>query len=132
MRKKILLIDDNPITNNILINKLRSHFDVDVVMYVNVATRLLNRINYDIIIIDVMMPTQNLNTRREMETGYFYYDNVVRRIRSHTPVIFWSRLSEDSFNTYFHNRINANLSFVQKNSETNDLLDAINMRLGID
>lgn len=128
--KKILLIDDNPINNNILINTLKKKYEVDVAMYLNGATRKLFNNFYDLIILDVMMPTQNLNWTKEMETGYFYFESVIKPMNRNIPVLFWSRLSEDSFNIYFRDKSMENIKFEHKNPEEKKFLEIIRNIIG--
>lgn len=120
------MIDDNPRNNSIFINLLKNDYKVDVAMYLISATRLLKSNNYSLIIIDVMMPTQNLNCTQEMQSGYAYYDEVIRqRLQLKTPILFWSRLYEDSFTNFFGDNPAQNLHFEHKDSEVNNILDKI-------
>lgn len=128
--KKILLIDDNPLLNKASIDRLKQHFEVDDVMYLRVASKSLRQSKYDLLIIDVMMPTQNLEIEKEMETGFEYYSKVVKPMKLNIPVVFWSRLSEDSFKSYFHNNREDNISFLSKSRGIEALIDEIKSHIG--
>lgn len=128
--KKILVIDDNPTNNNIFISELKKYYSVDVAMYLVSATRLLKQKSYDLIILDVMMPTQNLNWSREMETGYYYYEHIIQSLNSNVPVLFWSRLYIDSFENYFHRDHSNNIYFLHKDSDDNLLINRVREIIG--
>lgn len=127
----ILLIDDNPQDNSGYIHELKKHHNVDVAMKISSAKRLLEMNQYDLIVIDVMMPTQSLSTHSEMITGYVFYDEIIRsKLNLKTRVLFWSHLNEESYDKFFSNTTPVNSSFLHKDSLSDDhLLSYINNML---
>ena len=118
----ILLIDDNPRDNSGYIQELKKHHNVDVAIRVSSAKRLLEMKQYDIIIIDVMMPTQSLPTHSEMTTGYVFYNEIISKLNLKTRVLFWSNLNEESCDKFFSNTTPVNTSFLHKDSLSDDHL----------
>ena len=131
MNNSILLIDDNPLNNSGYIGALEGHYNVDVAMRLVSAERLIKSRLYDIIIIDVMMPTQNLTTHDETSTGYsFYYETLKPMLKDQMPIIlFWSRLEEESFNRWFGEHKPDNVFFLHKNEDEDHLLKKIELLL---
>lgn len=54
--KKILLIEDEVVTVNKLIEKLKRGYDVEVVESGNSALESLNQNQYDLVVLDIMLP----------------------------------------------------------------------------
>lgn len=97
MNKKILIIDDNPINNAKYIDALKLSYDVYVAIWMRSALRLLKSRKWDVVVIDVMMPTQILSTDNEMKDGFAFYDAEVKKLKLSSKIIFWSRLSDNVF-----------------------------------
>jgi PleD family two-component response regulator len=57
MKKKILLIDDHPTDNSNFISVLRAVYEVDVTAYIETARIKLKQHKYDLVVIDIMMPS---------------------------------------------------------------------------
>ena len=88
MKKRILILDDNPINNRKYIDPLKEKFQVDVTLRMKSATRLIKTKEYDVIVIDIMMPSQFLKDNNEMMAGFNYYDE---------------EISINNYGTYFGN-----------------------------
>lgn len=119
----ILLVDDNPRDNSGYINELKRRHNVDVAIRISSAKRLLENKRYDLIVLDVMMPTQGLATHSEMTTGYVFYNEImISKPDLKTRVLFWSNLNKDSFDEFFSNTAPVNTSFLHKDSLSDDHL----------
>lgn len=95
--KKILLIDDNPRNNSRYIKALEKEYDVTVAFKMLIALRLLKTRTWDVVVIDVMMPTQILKEDNEMLAGFAFYEQEVRKLKLKCKVVFWSRLNVSCF-----------------------------------
>lgn len=125
--KKVLVIDDNPVDNSGYTKELSKYYDVTVVKDLVPAERLIRNNKYDVIVIDVMMPTQYLNTTNELVTGFVFYEQIISKQNVNCPIIFWSRLYKDSYDDYFSNTTPPeNSSFVHKDKSDSHLLSFIN------
>lgn len=124
--KHILLIDDNPLNNFGYIEDLEKHYSVDVAMRLVSAERLLRSRKYDIIVIDVMMPTQRLGTHNETTTGFSFYKEKLTKMNLNCIVVFWSRLGESFFKEYWRDNPPKNTFFIQKNDSNNHLTNKVN------
>lgn len=124
MNKKILIIDDNPFNNAKYIDTLKSSYDVSVAIWMRSALRLLKSKKWDVVVIDVMMPTQILSTDNEMKAGFAFYDAEVKKLELTSKIIFWSRLSDNIFdsNKYPENR---GFYFVHKSEDADHLKKVI-------
>ena len=124
----ILLIDDNPLNNIRYIDDLRKRHSVEVAMKLISAERLLKR-PFDIIIIDVMMPTQNLaNHHDETTTGFAFYRQKVAIHKPDCIVVFWSRIDDKNYRNYWiTHQINPpkNTYFVHKTNYDGHLRERI-------
>ena len=105
MKKRVLVIDDNPHSSHSYLEAVQSHFDVSVAYKIVTALRLIRERYYDYIVIDVMMPTQGMTSKYEL-----------------TKVVFWSRLDKAVF-TSFWEYPPKNVSYLQKNVSPLHLLD---------
>lgn len=126
MEKKILLIDDNLISNNNYINRLKTKYSVDDVAYLNTAIyKLKHHENYCLIIVDIMMPTLGLFTNEEtndgLTTGLVFYEKYLKELN--IPVLFWSR--HDFFHEDVKKLDDSNTSFILKEYDENHLLNAV-------
>ena len=132
MSKSILIIDDNPRNNSGYINELEKHYNVDVAMRFVAAERLLKSRHYDIIVIDVMMPTQRLENHHDERTSgfHFYRDSVRPILKDRKPIIiFWSLFYDDCFDKFFGDQKPDNVFFLHKDSEDDSLLNYIELLL---
>lgn len=99
--KKVLLIDDNPQNNRGYIDSLRLKYCVDVTIKLVSAERMLDNETFDAVIIDVMMPTQFLDTNDEMTTGFEYYEQCLKARKIDSKIVFWSRLVKSCYDEFF-------------------------------
>lgn len=115
--KKVLIIDDNPKNVSCTIAEVQQEYFVEIVMDLSSAERLIKMSQYDLIVIDVMMPAIGTWDISEIETGlHFYKKKVVPIINSQkTQILFWSHFSKDKFIEFFHNGIPDNVGFLHKN-----------------
>lgn len=123
MENRILLIDDNLVANNNYIERLKSKYTVDAVAYINTAVyKLKHPERYQLIIVDIMMPTIGIFTNKEtndgLTTGLIFYDRNLKQLN--IPVIFWSRF--DFFQEDVKKLDDSKVSFVLKESEEDHLL----------
>jgi CheY-like chemotaxis protein len=58
-RRRVLVIDDEPMVRQILVDLLRSHHDVEMAESGEAALALIARDSFDVILCDVMMPGVN-------------------------------------------------------------------------
>lgn len=123
MKKRILILDDNPINNRKYIDPLKEKFQVDVTLRMKSATRLIKTKEYDVIVIDIMMPSQFLKDNNEMMAGFNYYDEEIKKLGINSQIIFWSRLTESCFDKTKYS--NDKFHFVHKSESSNHLLDSI-------
>lgn len=123
--KKVLIIDDNPINNGKYISEVKKGYDTDTVLAMRSAIRMLESRTYDVVVIDVMMPTQILNTHNEMTAGFDFYETQIKNLCGNSKVIFWSRLTDSCFDRNKYNDTNK-YSFVQKSDASDHLLKEIN------
>jgi CheY-like chemotaxis protein len=107
MPKNILWIDNDIPFIRPYVNNLRKRADnVDAVASLSEAEDLLERNNYDLVIVDVMVPTQN---EREIsdypsgesdfghQTGLMFYNRIKRRFGPNLPkvLVMTVRLDQD-------------------------------------
>lgn len=86
--KKVLIIDDNPINNSKYIDELKKVYDVTVALRMLSAIRLLKKSTWDVVVIDVMMPTQILSTNNEMKAGFDFYEQEVKNFICQVKLYF--------------------------------------------
>ena len=90
MKKRVLIIDENINEYKSSINVLSSKYGVDAVGYIQTAEYKLKNNNYDLIILDIMMPPLDLYSLQEtsdgLRTGFVYYEDKLKP----RPVLFWS------------------------------------------
>lgn len=118
--KKVLIIDDNPINNSKYIDELKKVYDVTVALRMLSAIRLLKKSTWDVVVIDVMMPTQILSTNNEMKAGFDFYEQEVKKLHLSSKIIFWSRLNESCFDEAKY-PADKGFCFVHKSVESNHL-----------
>lgn len=126
--KKVLIIDDNPDNNNKYIREVEKKYNTVIVSNMRSAIRLLNSNSYDVVVIDVMMPTQILNTHNEMTAGFDFYDTCMKGTGLKSKIIFWSRLTNSCFDRNKYNDSTI-FSFVQKSDISDHLLKEIEKTL---
>ena len=122
MRKKVLIIDDNPANNEHFIEPLENRFEVTVVMKLVSAERLIRIQYYDFIIIDVMMPSQGLLDVDEMLTGFVFYRDFILPLGLNSKIVFWSRFNPQIF-TDFWEVPPSNAFYLQKSYAIDHLLE---------
>lgn len=122
MKKKVLIIDDNPQNNSRYIEALMARYHVSVAMKIVSAIRLIKHDIYDFIVIDVMMPCQGILSPSEMYTGYVFYRDYLMPLNLDSKIVFWSRFGSESYEEFW-GVPPKNVSFVHKGSQINHLLD---------
>lgn len=131
MAKSVLVIDDNPQNNSQYIDPLRKLYDVDVTMALSSAERMIKKKKYDLMVIDIMMPIQNLNITNELQTGLEFYRLKIEPDYPDKKILFWSILARDSFVEFFQNNSRKNLAFLGKDFDDNEhLLKKVIQMLG--
>ena len=120
--KSILVLDDNPQNNSSFVKPLMKFYKVDVAMAISSAERLIHRRRYDLIIIDIMMPIQNLKIDNELLTGFEFYERRIKIEHPNQKVLFWSILTKKSYDDFFIDEYNTNIDFIQKNFEDDNHL----------
>lgn len=130
MKKRIFLIDDNIRSLDNAVQALESVYNVDKCQSNIKAKRLLSSVRYDLLIIDVMMPTMGLANNDEFRAGYNLFLEYAQENQKGVPVIFWTNASEESFQSVksLFQDIN-NIHFLQKSDEDNELLEKVNQIL---
>ena len=121
---RILIIDDNPVNNSRYIDAVKSKHTVEVALKMCSAVRMLQTMTFDVIVIDVMMPTQILSTHNEMTAGFDFYESQVRPFNLKSKIVFWSRLTDSCFNKDVYSD-ETKFSFVHKSENANHLLTEI-------
>ncbi len=128
--KRILLIDDNIFESENSIKNLRNQYKVDAVSYIGTARyKLKQSIDYDLIVLDIAMPTQGLFDLSETSggfiTGLVYYERELIHLK--IPVLFWSWNAD--FEGELKNKKWANTDFLLKDVDENHLLLGVNQFL---
>lgn len=114
MKKKILIIDDNPLNNEKYFQPVREVCDVVIEMTIDGAEYDLSNFHYDLVVIDIMMPIQGIKANNELSTGLFFYR---QRVEDHYPelkVLFWSNLTQDTYLQFFKDQKPNYVFFLQK------------------
>ena len=116
MNKKILIIDDNPFNCEDYIAPLSESFDVTVYMSLRDAKRKVEMYNYDLIIIDIMMPTSGIKDKDELKTGLNFYNEELKPLESVKvlQILFWSNLSQKTYDDFFTAHKPDNVDFLHK------------------
>lgn len=130
MKKRIFLIDDNIRSLDNAVEALESVYSVDKCQSNIKAKRLLSSVRYDLLIIDVMMPTMGLANKDEFRAGYNLFLEYAQEKQKGVPVIFWTNASEESFKSVkslFQDIYN--IHFLQKSDDDNELLEEVNQIL---
>lgn len=122
MAKSVLVIDDNPQNNSQYIDPLRKLYNVDVTMALSSAERMIKKKKYDLMVIDIMMPIQNLNITNELQTGLEFYRLKIEPYYPDKKILFWSILARDSFVKFFQNNSRKNLAFLGKDFDDKEHL----------
>ena len=127
MKSKILFIDDLSKKDSNYISVLETEYDVDVTAYIATARKkLLPPQIYELIVLDIMMPTLGLFTEEETKngliTGLVYYEKELKDMN--IPVLFWSR--NENFEKEVEEKKWVNTRFLQRNLDINHLLQGVN------
>lgn len=129
MEKKILLIDENLQENKNFIDVLRTAYEVDPVGYISAARiKLQHYVEYDLVVLDVMMPPLGLfdltETEDGLKTGLVFYEHDLKEIEM--PVLFWSWNVDFADEIKDKTRYANNTDFLLKDNDLNHLLDGVN------
>ena len=125
--KRILIIDDNPLNNKSFIQPLENFYQVDVVMSLKAAVRKLDIYSYSLVVLDIMMPTQEMGGDNEILTGFYFYDNIIKNNYPNIPILFWSNLLSDAFDDHFSSNKPDTVLFIHKTrKDRNHLIEKVN------
>lgn len=123
--KKIFLLDDNIMSCEKALEKLEEEFEVYRCKEVLSAARRIHLIEYDMFIIDLMMPTKGLDNLDEFSAGFSFYDKYVKQGWPDVPVLFWTNLTDGSFKSFQANHGKPNLFYLQKSDNDLELLEKV-------
>lgn len=132
--KNILIIDDNPLNGEDYIAPLKEIYTVTVNVSLKDSYRRIQMNHYDLIVIDIMMPTQWLKNRDELKTGLYFYVEKLRELDNNNKrrYLFWSNLTQDTYDEFFKDPKPANIDFVHKELRNiNHLYDKVVSMIGI-
>lgn len=125
--KKIFIIDDNMAYLKKAVDNLESTYDVHRCQSIEKATRLLRSNKYDLLVIDIMMPTRGLIDKDEFKAGFNFFMEKVNNSHPNVPILFWSNLSDASFTKFKETAPSAaKLHFLHKTDDNTELLNEIN------
>ena len=129
--KKILVIDDNPRNNSIFTEPLSKYYKVEVMMSLESIERIMKHKMYDLLVIDVMMPTQNTKSASELTTGLYFYQDSIKDNYPNLKVLFWSNRSSEPFDQFFSQSKPENVFFLHKDRSNHDqLLQEVDKLIG--
>ena len=129
--KKVLVLDDNPRNNGLFTDPLAKYYEVEVLMAVSAVRRVMSHKKYDLVVIDVMMPTQDTGASSELTTGLYFYKKSIVEQYPQQKVLFWSNRSQEPFNQFFSDGVPANVSFLRKDKNNpQQLLDEVTKLIG--
>ena len=62
------------------------------------------------------MPTKGIKNKDELKTGLFFYTEILKSMENanNAYILFWSNLSNATFDDFFGEKIPANVGFVHK------------------
>lgn len=118
--KRVLVIDDNLYNNKEYIEKVGERYWTNMCESIYKAEYALETHTYDVIVIDIMMPTCGLlKDKNDLKTGVSFYNEKMRNIDwvSNAIILFWSHLSNDTFNDYFSEGKPDNVYFLHKDTD---------------
>lgn len=136
MKKSIIIIDDNPLNCEDFIAPLREHYNTTVCMSIRDAERKISLHRYDLIVIDIMMPTSDLLIKDDLRTGLIFYEERLKPLEKERPLLrflFWSNLSKNSYEEFFakYKPKPSNVDFLHKEPRNkNHLLEKVNELIG--
>jgi CheY-like chemotaxis protein len=122
--KKILIIEDERRRNSRAIHEVEEQYYVDVAISIDGALNYLLHDNYDLIVLDIMMPPSPysiIETKGGLETGWILYEKELRK-RS-IPIILWTAAYRDVVAKDWGDNV---ISKVEKNLEDDQLISIIN------
>ena len=132
MKKKILLLDDNMSVTKSSIDELNKVFDVVRCKQIKVAAHRLQIYQFDLLIVDLMMPPEGLEVKDEFNAGFFFYKQYVKGNFDNIPVLFWTNLNEAPYNAFMNeNGENPLLHYLQKSDDNEELLNTVKEILGM-
>lgn len=133
MRKRIIIIDDNPENCEDYVAPLKGKYEVSISMSLRDAIRKIKMFDYDLIIIDIMMPTNGIKKKDELKTGLFFYEEYLKPLEKEKElhILFWSNLSQRTYDDFFGECKPNNVDFAHKERRNkNHLLEKINELIG--
>ena len=129
--KRVLVVDDNPRNNSVYTDPLKKVYNIQVVMALSSVVRIMKHKSFDIMVLDVMMPTQNTESPSELTTGLYFFRESIKNQFPNLKVLFWSNRSKDSFDKFFTDGIPENVSFLHKDRNNHlQLLETIKRIIG--
>lgn len=133
MKKNILVIDDNPLNCNDFVAPLKDKYEVVIDMSLKDAERKVQMYHYDLIVIDIMMPTRGLKNKDELKTGLYFYYEKLKAIESKKQLryLFWSNLTQETYDEFFRDLRPENVNFLHKEPKNiMHLYEKVNVLVG--
>lgn len=132
MKKKVLLLDDNMSVTKSSIEELDKVFDVVRCKQIKVAAHRLIIYQFDLLVIDLMMPPEGLDVKDEFNAGFYFYKQYVKGKYDGVPVLFWTNLNETPYHEFMkENGENSLLHYLQKSDDNEELVNKVKEILGM-
>lgn len=123
--KKIFILDDNAMKLESSIAVLQNEFEVMCCRDIVTASKRMTRFSFDLIVIDLMLPTRGLEIANEFNAGFNFYKQYVEKSQHGKPVVFWSNLTDAGYTAFMIREGNpTNLYFLQK-GDANSLYNKV-------
>lgn len=117
----ILLISEQIVGDRNFIEKLKTAHKVDVVAYVSTALYRLRVIGYDLVIIEIGMPSANSESLSDSKAGVQFHEDHLKELG--VPTILWLWNADVQEET-------PDINFVLREHNDNHLLNAVNSIFG--
>lgn len=131
VKKRILLLDDNMSVTEEAIEVLAREYNVERCKEIAIAAHRMKVYEFDLFVIDLMMPPKALKIKDEFNAGFLFYEQYVKDRYPNTPILFWTNLNDSSY-TGFMKKNNGKtwLHYLQKSEDSQALLNEVKTILG--
>ncbi len=131
VKKKVLLLDDNMSVTEESIDALASEYNVERCKEIAIAAHRMRVYEFDLFVIDLMMPPKDLHVKDEFNAGFLFYEQYVKESFPNTPILFWTNLNDTSYNDFMSKNVGKTwFHYLQKSEDSKALLNEVKKILG--
>lgn len=102
-KPRVLILEDSPYMVKSQISEVKKSYATQSVVLPETAIKCMDKVKYDIIVIDLTLPTKILSNKDGNRAGYSFYNQYVKDRQPFAKIVFWDWKTDKYFDSEKYN-----------------------------